>query len=60
MSRKQPPVTPPAERSTFYNKDHNAIFKRRFSFNLDDTQEKTTPSTQSNAGKAKIKSYPSK
>ena len=37
--RTQPQVIAPEERSMFYNKQHNEVFKNRFSFDLNDSQK---------------------
>ena len=52
--RSQPQVNVPEERSMFYNKQHNEIFKRRFSFNLNDSQE-TVEKKETNSSKVYIK-----
>ena len=37
--RKQPLVSPPIERSCFYDKSQNELFKKRFSFDLSEKQK---------------------
>ena len=39
LHRTQPQVSLPEERSMFYNKQHNELFKRRFSFDLNDSNK---------------------
>lgn len=52
--RSQPQVSVPEERSMFYNKQHNEIFKKRFSFNLNDSQE-SVKEEEKNSSKVYVK-----